>query len=167
MKAKSPHINRHERLQKRIKGQANLSLTSLMDIFTILVFFLLVSSSNPSKLPDVKNLKLPNSVAETDPKDTLVIMVTKDDVLVQDMKVSTVNQIKALKTDLIPSLASELKYRASKTVATLNERGIPEREVTILGDEKTPYTVVRKIMATCSENDYAKISFAVVRGGKQ
>ena len=167
MKAKSPHIKRHERLQKRIKGQANLSLTSLMDIFTILVFFLLVSSSNPSKLPDVKNLKLPNSVAETDPKDTLVIMVTKDDVLVQDMKVSTVNQIKALKTDLIPSLASELKYRASKTVATLNERGIPEREVTILGDEKTPYTVVRKIMATCSENDYAKISFAVVRGGKQ
>ncbi len=167
MKAKSPHTKRHERLQKRIKGQANLSLTSLMDIFTILVFFLLVSSSNPSKLPDVKNLKLPNSVAETDPKDTLVIMVTRDDVLVQDMKVSTVNEIKALKTDLIPSLASELKYRASKTVATLNERGIPEREVTILGDEKTPYTVVRKIMATCSENDYAKISFAVVRGGKQ
>jgi biopolymer transport protein TolR len=118
MKAKSPHIKRHERLQKRIKGQANLSLTSLMDIFTILVFFLLVSSSNPSKLPDVKNLKLPNSVAETDPKDTLVIMVTRDDVLVQDMKVSTVNEIKALKTDLIPSLAAELKYRASKTVAS-------------------------------------------------
>jgi biopolymer transport protein TolR len=167
MKAKSPHVKRHERLQKRIKGQANLSLTSLMDIFTILVFFLLVSSSNPSKLPDVKNLKLPNSVAETDPKDTLTIMVTRDDVLVQNMKVASVNDIKALKADLIPSLASELKYRASKTVAILNERGIPEREVTILGDEKTPYTVVRKIMATCSENDYAKISFAVVRGGKQ
>lgn len=167
MKAKSPHIKRHERLQKRIKAQANLSLTSLMDIFTILVFFLLVSSTNPSKLPDVKNLKLPDSIAETTPKDTLVIMVTRDDVLVQDLKVTTVNDIKALKTDLIPSLASELKYRASKTVATLNERGIPEREVTILGDEKTPYSVVRKIMATCSENDYAKISFAVVRGGKK
>lgn len=167
MKAKSPHVKRHERLQKRIKGQANLSLTSLMDIFTILVFFLLVNSTNPSKLPDAKRLSLPHSIAETTPKDTLVIMVTKDDVLVQDMKVSTVNQIKALNTDLIPSLASELKYRASKTVATVNERGIPEREVTILGDEKTPYTVVRKIMATCSENDYAKISFAVVRGGKQ
>jgi biopolymer transport protein ExbD len=164
---KSPRIKRHERLQRRIKGQANLSLTSLMDIFTILVFFLLVSSSNPSKLPDVKNLKLPNSIAETDPKDTLVIMVTRDDILVQDIKVSTVNQVKALKADLIPSLASELKYRASKTVATLNERGVPEREVTILGDEQTPYSVVRKIMATCSENDYAKISFAVVRGGKQ
>ena len=164
---KSPRIKRHERLQRRIKGQANLSLTSLMDIFTILVFFLLVSSTNPSKLPDVKNLKLPNSIAETDPRDTLVIMVTRDGSLVQDVKVSTVNQVKALKTDLIPSLANELKYRASKTVAPLNERGVPEREVTILGDEQTPYAVVRKIMATCSDNDYAKISFAVVRGGKQ
>ncbi len=167
MKAKSPHVKRHERLQKRLKANANLNLTSLMDIFTILVFFLLVSSTNPSKLPDAKNLKLPDSIAETDVKDTLVVMVTRDDILVQDLKVSTVNEVKALKTDLIPSLATELKYRASQTVAPLNERGIPEREITILGDEKTPYSVVRKIMATCSENDYAKISFAVVRGGKK
>lgn len=167
MKAKSPHVKRHERLQKRIKSQANLNLTSLMDIFTILVFFLLVSSTNPSKLPAAKDLKLPHSVAETTPKDTLVIMLTRGDVLVQDMKVSTINDIKALKTDLIPSLATELKYRASKTVAPLNERGIPEREITILGDETTPYAVVRKIMATCSDSDYAKISFAVVRGGKK
>jgi len=167
MKNTSPRVKRHERLQKRLKGQANLNLTSLMDIFTILVFFLLVSSSNPSKLPDAEKVKLPKSVAETEPKDTVVIMITKDDVLVQDMKVSTVNQIRSLKTDLIPSLAAELKYRASKTVAPLNERGFPEREITILGDETTPYTVIRKVMATCSENDYAKISFAVVHGGKQ
>lgn len=167
MKNKSPRVKRHERLQKRLKSQANLNLTSLMDIFTILVFFLLVSSSNPSKLPDAEKVKLPTSIAETEPKETVVVMITKDDVLVQDMKVTTVNEIKSLKTELIPSLATELKYRASKTVAPLNERGFPEREITILGDESTPYSVVRKVMATCSETDYAKISFAVVRGGKQ
>ena len=164
---KSPRVKRHERLQKRIKGQANLNLTSLMDIFTILVFFLLVSSSNPSKLPDAEKIKLPVSIAETEPKETLVVMITKDDVLVQDMKVGSVSEINALKTDMIPALATELKYRASHTVAPLNERGIPEREILILGDEKTPYSVIRKVMATCSENDYAKISFAVTRGGKQ
>jgi len=76
---KSPRVKRHERLQKRIKGQANLNLTSLMDIFTILVFFLLVSSSNPSKLPDAEKIKLPVSIAETEPKETLVVMITKDD----------------------------------------------------------------------------------------
>ncbi len=167
MKDKSPRVKRHERLQKRIKGQANLNLTSLMDIFTILVFFLLVSSSNPSKLPDAEKIKLPVSLAQTEPKDTLTVMITKDDVLVQGMKIGTINEISALKTDLVPALATELKYRASHTVAALNERGIPEREILILGDEKTPYSVIRKVMATCSENDYAKISFAVTRGGKQ
>jgi hypothetical protein len=59
-----------------------------MDIFTILVFFLLVSSSNPSKLPDASKLKLPVSLAETEPKETIVVMITKDDILVQGMKVS-------------------------------------------------------------------------------
>lgn len=165
---KSPHVKRHERLQKRIKGgQATLSLTSLMDIFTILVFFLLVNSSNPAKLPDTKDLKLPQSISEKDPKENLVVMITNKDILVQEMKVSSVAEVTALKQDLIPALSNELKYRASKTVAPLNERGIPEREVTILGDEKTPYSVIRKVMATCSDSDYAKISFAVVRGGKK
>ena len=167
MRDKSPRVKRHERLQKRIKGQANLNLTSLMDIFTILVFFLLVSTSNPSKLPDASKLKLPVSLAETEPKETIVVMITKEDILVQGMKIGSVNEILRVKDDLIPSLAAELKYRASQTVAPLNERGIPEREVTILGDEKTPYNVIRKVMATCSQNDYAKITFAVVRGGKQ
>ena len=94
-------------------------------------------------------------------------MITKDDVLVQGLKIGTINEIATLKTDLIPNLATELKYRASHTVAPLNERGIPERDILILGDEKTPYSVIRKVMATCSDNDYAKISFAVTRGGKQ
>jgi len=167
MKQKNPRVKRHERLQKRIKGQANLNLTSLMDIFTILVFFLLVSSSNPSKLPNADRIKLPTSIAQTEPKDTLVVMVTKQEVMVQDMKVASLSEVSATTGDLIPSLAAELKYRASRTVAPLNEQGIPEREITILSDEKTPYSVIRKIMATCSQNDYAKISFAVIRGGKQ
>ncbi|PTQ88174.1 ExbD/TolR family protein [Agitococcus lubricus] len=165
---KSPHVKRHERLQRRLKGgQATLSLTSLMDIFTILVFFLLVNSSNPAKLPDTKDLKLPQSIAEKDPKENLVVMITNKDILVQDMQVSSVAAVMALKNDIIPALSTELKYRASKTTPPLNEQGVPEREITILGDQNTPYSVIRKVMATCSDSDYAKISFAVVRGGKK
>ena len=93
MRDKSPRVKCHERLQKRFKGQANLNLTSLMDIFTILVFFLLVSTSNPSKLPDASKLKLPVSLAETEPKETIVVMITKEDILVQGMKIGSVNEI--------------------------------------------------------------------------
>ncbi len=165
--AKSPRVKRHERLQKRIKGQASLSLTSLMDIFTILVFFLLVNSQNPAKLPDITQLQLPVSSAEKDPKEQLIVMITKKDILVQDMHVVSVADAMANKGDVITALGTELRYRAAKTVAPLNEQGIPERDITILSDKDTPYSVVRKVMATCSQNDFAKISFAVARGGKK
>jgi biopolymer transport protein TolR len=164
---KSPRVKRHERLQRRIKGQASLSLTSLMDIFTILVFFLLVNSQNPAKLPDINQLQLPISNAEKDPKEQLVVMITKKEILVQDAHVITVADAMANKGDLIQALGTELRYRASKTVAPLNEQGVPERDITILSDKETPYSVIRKVMATCSQNDFAKISFAVARGGKK
>jgi biopolymer transport protein TolR len=164
---KSPRVKRHERLQKRIKGQANLSLTSLMDIFTILVFFLLVNSQNPAKLPDITQLQLPVSTAEKDPKEQLIVMITKKDILVQDMQIATVAEAMANKTDNIAALGAELRFRAAKTIAPLNEQGIPERDITILSDKDTPYSVIRKVMATCSQNDFAKISFAVARGGKK
>ena len=165
--AQSPRVKRHERLQRRIKGQASLSLTSLMDIFTILVFFLLVNTQNPAKLPDITQLQLPISSAEKDPREQLIVMITKKDILVQDMRVISVVEAMQVQGDNIPSLGAELRYRAAKTVAPLNEQGIPERDITILSDKNTPYSVVRKVMATCSQNDFAKIAVAVARGGKK
>jgi len=166
---KSPRVKRHERLQKRMKrkGSEGLLLTALIDIFANLLFFLLVISQNPSKLPNLADLHLPSSTAEKLPKETLVILVTSKDILVQDMKVSSVADAMLIKDDIIPSLTTELKFRAAKTVAPLNEQGVPEREITILGDKNVPYNVLRKVMATCSQNDYSKMSFAVASGAKQ
>lgn len=166
MKNQSAAARRMERRHKRTKAQASLSLTSLMDIFTILVFFLLVSSQNPAKVPESKDIQLPISTAEKAPKETLVVMVTRKDILVQGVKVASVADVMGTDQPLIMPLADELRYRASKVAPTLNAEGVPEREVTILGDKGTPYSVLRKVMATCSDSDYSKISFAVIRGGK-
>jgi biopolymer transport protein ExbD len=163
---KNARAMRLERRAKRHKAQATLSLTSLMDIFTILVFFLLVNSDNPAKLPPVDAIQLPASLAEAAPKQNLVVMVTKTDILVQDLKVASVAEVAASADMLVPALADELKYRAAKSPAPLNEQGIPEREVTILSDKDTSYKALRKVMATLSDNDYSKISFGVLRGGK-
>lgn len=163
---KDARAMRLQRRAKRHKPQASLSLTSLMDIFTILVFFLLVNSDNPAKLPPVDAIQLPVSLAETLPSQNLVVMVTKSDVLVQDVKVASIAEVMALETPLIPALATELKYRAAKSGAPLNAQGFPEREVTILSDKDTSYKALRKVMATLSDNDYSKISFGVLKGGK-
>ena len=166
---KSPRIKRHERAIRRLrrKGSEGLLLVALIDILANLVFFLLVVSQNPSKLPSVKDLQLPSSIAEKQPKDTVVVMVTPTNILVQDTPIISVADALNIQGDIIEPLSKELKYRASKSGAIpVNEQGIPEREITILGDRKIPYSILRKVMATCSQNDYARMSFAVARGEK-
>lgn len=162
---KTARALRIERRSRRHKPQASLSLTSLMDIFTILVFFLLVNSENPAKLPPTDTIQLPTSLAEKMPEQNLVVMITKTDVLVQDMKVASVAEVLATEANVVPSLADELKYRSAKVAPVLNADGIPEREVTILGDKDISYKALRKVMATLSANDYSKISFGVIKGG--
>lgn len=157
--------HRAKRMDRRHKRSfvAQVNLVSLMDIFTILVFFLLVNSSNTQQLPSQKTIKLPESIAEELPKETLVIMVNNDNILVNGRLVENVATALAMPSDTIPELQKELRYQASKSVAPVNELGIAERDVTIMGDKAIPYKLLRKIMMTCSTNEYSNISLAVLK----
>ena len=76
---------RAKRMEKHHKRKAigSLNLISLMDIFTILVFFLLVNSQDVETLPNAKDLQLPESYAEEKSRENVVIMITADQILVQ------------------------------------------------------------------------------------
>lgn len=148
----------------RLKKPASIQLTSLIDILTVLVFFLLVNSQNVTNIPDSQQLDLPKSTADVRAEETvLTVMVNAKDIVVQGVKVATTADAMQIQGDVIPGLAKELAYRASKAPPKLNEQGIPEREIMILGDKSIPYSLLRKIMATCSASDYSKIAFAVMR----
>ena len=157
----SRRSRRMERNHKRNK-QSALNLVSLMDIFTILVFFLLVSSSNVQQLPSSKDIALPTSVAKKAPKETLVIAITERDILVQGLKVAMISDVLASGDDLIPALEKELKFQASKTLFTVAEKN-KGRSVTIMGDENIPYQLLRKILATCRQANYTHIAFAALQ----
>ncbi|MGB3622000.1 biopolymer transporter ExbD [Ketobacter sp. MCCC 1A13808] len=157
---------RAKRMDRRHKRQTipGINLVSLMDIFTILVFFLLVNSSNTQQLPNQKSIKLPESIAEQMPKETLTIMVNDKNILVNGRAVEEVPDILALSGDNIPALQRELRYQASKSPAVaVNELGVAEREVTIMGDRAIPYALLRRIMMTCSNSEYSRISLAVLK----
>ena len=160
---KSARALRMDRRHKRHQAIPTINLVSLMDIFTILVFFLLVNSSNTQQPPNNKTIELPKSVAEQLPKETLVVMVTENDIIVNGRPVEKVSTILSSATDLIPALQAELLFQARKTVVPVNELGIAEREVTIMGDKDIPYKLLRRIMMTCSQSEYSKISLAVLR----
>lgn len=159
---------RQVRLERRHKRQQNaaLSLTSLMDIFTILLFFLLVSSSSNQKPPDQRYLVLPQSTAEQLPKETVTIQVNRQTILVQGHVVANTQDVIAQEENVILPLKEELDYQATKSAAPLNDQGVPEREITILMDQKMPYEVLKRIMTTCMLTEYSKVSFAVLMAGK-
>lgn len=159
----SRRARRMDRHHARNKPPA-LNLISLMDIFTILVFFLLVSSSSVQQLPKKKDIHLPTSVATKAPKETLIISITQQNILVQGREVATIQQVITDTAPLIDGLQKELKFQASKTRVLKTADGkVKGKAVTIMGDENIPYELLRKILATCRETNYTKIAFAAMQ----
>lgn len=160
---KSSRAKRMERSHRRNKAGASLSLTSLMDIFTILVFFLLVNSSNNQQPPDNPEIVLPESTAQELPNEVLTIQISGRDILVQDEFIAASPDVLAQEEDVIAPLVEELNYRASRSQPVLNKEGIPEREVMVLADRQTPYALIKRVMVSATQTEYSKISFAVLR----
>jgi biopolymer transport protein TolR len=158
---------RMARRHARHKGVAVLNLTSLMDIFTILVFFLLVNSSNTQQPPDNKDIVLPESSAETVPDDVLKIQISSRDIIVQDVRIDSTVSENDNGVPVMKALVEELQFRASRSLPVLNEKGVPEREVMILADRKVPYSTIRNVMVSANQTDYTKISFAVLRKAEE
>lgn len=139
-------------------------MISLMDIFTILVFFLLVSSTTVQDLPSTKKIKLPESIADKLPKETVVIVVNNEDILVQGNKVVDVNSVIRSKKPEITPLKEALLNQAKRIIVKKTPDGKPiNRDVTIMGDKEIPYKLLKKIMYTCTLASYGNISLAVMR----
>lgn len=154
---------RMKRRHERRKGGAALNLVSLMDIFTILVFFLLVSSGEVESLPNPRDVRLPESTADTPSRETVVVLVTSDEVLVQGRAVARVADVLAGDEIVIPALRDALEEQTARTVRTDLGEDSAAREVTIMGDRALPYRLLKKIMATCTEADYGRVSLAVLQ----
>ena len=153
-----------QRHHKRNKSTVGFNMVSLMDIFTILVFFLLIHSSDVEVLPSVKSLQLPESVAEKLPRQNVIVLVNEQDILVQGRKVATVASVYQSGGVIIAPLKAELDYQVKKGMRTeKSEQDARRREITIMGDKEIPYRLLKRIMVTCLSANYHKISLAVVK----
>ena len=160
---KSNRAKRMQRHHARMRRGAGLNLVSLMDIFTILVFFLLVNSAEVQTLETPKDIKLPESIAENKPRETVVVHISQDQVLVQGTPVTTLAQVDALDGNIIEPLKLALKQQSDRVLRDASSADAASREVTILGDRELPYRILKKIMATCTDADYGKLSLAVIQ----
>jgi len=154
---------RMRRMARNRKAVATLNLTSLMDVFTILVFFLLVNSASTEVLETPKQLKLPTSVVEEKPRETVVIFVSATEVTVQGETVALVEDILAAQGQNVPAIGARLA-EVSDSVIGLSTRNVAKsREVTILADRSVPFNVVKKVMSTCTSQGFERISLAVIQ----
>jgi biopolymer transport protein TolR len=147
--------------KERNKSMVDLNLVSLIDIFTILIFFLLSNTTEVEVLPSTKAVRLPESHADKTPKDTVVVIVDQTDIVVQGRKVATVADAMKSDDDLIAPLQAELELQSKRTIRAADAK--ENQTVTIMGDKDISYELLRRVMKTCSKANYSEVSFAVQR----
>lgn len=153
-------IKRMERSRKKL---APLNLTSLMDVFTILVFFLLANSSSSEVVTAPKQIKLPDSVVETKPRETLVILVGPEAILMQGDPVVSTAELLDGKQERIAAIAERLELLERNIIGISTKTAIASQEITILADRTIPFRVLKKVMSTCTDSGYSRISLAVIQ----
>jgi len=159
-------MQRMARAHKKNKGTGGLSLVSLMDVFTILVFFLLVNSSSSDVMEPPKNIKLPDSSVEAKPRETVIVMITPEHVLVQGDPVITTQEVVDSKLAVIEQVKERLLLQQKKVVGISTKVVAESKEVTVLAHRTVPFHLMKKVMASCTSAGYGKISLAVVQKAK-
>ncbi len=160
----SRRIKRMSRNRVKIK---KMNLTSLMDVFTILVFFLLINSGSVELLEAPKDVELPESREESKPRETVVIFVSMENVLVQGKIVAHVDDILKGKAETMDPIIARLAELKENIVGTSTMTVAKSQEVTILADKSVPFVVVRKIMSACTVEGYENVSLAVIQKPSQ
>jgi len=147
--------------------QPGLNLVSLMDVFTILVFFLLVNSSSSDVLEPPKQIKLPDSVVETKPRETVVVMVTEEAILVQGEAVALISDVMESKSPIIEDVKNRLVQQRKRVIGVSTKTVAESKEVTILAHRTIPFKLLKKVMSSCTSAGYGKISLAVIQKASQ
>jgi biopolymer transport protein ExbD len=155
------------RMTRNKRTVPKINLTSLMDVFTVLVFFLMINSATVETLQQPKQIRLPESVIEEKPRETVVIFVGHEQVLVQGEAVASIADILASGDGVIEPIAVRLAELSESVIGLSTQTVAQSQEVTVLADKTIPFHVLKKIMATCTRQGYTRVSLAVVQKNGQ
>jgi biopolymer transport protein ExbD len=142
-------------------GHGMPALIPMIDMLVILVVYMLVHTADYEILPNTKNIAIPQSVSEAKPRQSTVMMVTRDTVFVNGVPTATVAEIEAA-PELVNEPLRERLASESQRRTLLSPNDPAAREVTVLADKSLPYAVLKKIMSTATAADIGKLSLAVI-----
>jgi len=151
--------------QIRNKADAELNLIPMIDILSVMVSFLLVYSTEVEVVQNSKSIDIPQSISQQRPRQTVVVMLTKEDLFVQGERVASIADVRNSPDAIIAPLRTALK-RPMLVGDAMTEKDIADREITVMADKQIPYEVLKKVMSTCTDADYGRLSFALVEKEK-
>jgi len=155
--------SRTKRHKNKFAINTGLNLVSLMDIFTIILLFLLFNVSGEEEaitVPDI--VRLPVSIASVKPVPVTTVYITGDSILVGDKKVADTQDVIKSDEPGIGSLENELIMQMSQDEQDADKEG-NRRKIIIMGDKMIPFTILNKVMYTCSWAGYQTLSLAVIQ----
>jgi biopolymer transport protein ExbD len=158
MKPLTPLQRRKER-KSRNENALDMNLVSLIDVFTLLIFFLM-SNVGVETLASARAVQLPESMSQKAPKETLLVVVTASEILVGSSVVANVADALAAPDDVIQPLKAALDVEAAREVIR-KENEADSKRVTIMGDKDIPYRLLKKVMVSAARAGYSDVSFAV------
>lgn len=170
--AAPPDAQRRKRKRRDLVEPEPLAITSLMDIMTIILVFLLKSySANPVQLKGGDDLKLPFSTADQEPAESAAITVTLNNILVTDDSVAKLERGEVSESDLsaggfmIDPLFEALQKEVDKQkkIEKYNKKAKFTELVTIIADRNVPFSLLSKVMYTAGQASFSKFKFAVVK----
>jgi len=153
-------------MPRKVREDAHLNLIPMIDILSVLVAFLLVYSTEVEVIQNSKGVVIPESRNDVRPKQSVVVMVTKDDIFVAGERVASLAEVSDPHTQLIESLRTVLQRPIAGLDAAARDAALNSHEVTVMADKDLPYEVLRKVLATCTAAAYGKISLAVLQKEK-
>ena len=161
------NTRRIRRMSRNRTKITKMNLTSLMDVFTILVFFLLVNSGSVEVMEAPRGVELPESLVEEKPRETVVIAVSAEDVMVQGRVVARVADILEGDRAALEPLMNRLAEIKNNVIGPTTREVAGSQEVTILADKTVPFIVVKTLMSTCTNEGFENVSLAVIQKPSQ
>ena len=152
---------RREMRRANPKGFVPLNLTPLIDIFTLLVCFLLVGFQGDVQIPSIKGMKLPISSALDTPTPALTLVLTPTEIRINE------KVIQPMGTGNYAALTLALEAEAQHFKPVMTTNGVGERGVILLADKSIPYRELQQILAICSQTHFGHVSLAVNKEAKR
>jgi len=147
-----------------------MNITSLMDVLTIMLLFLLKNySADGSILTNADNLVLPNSESKKKPAEVnLQIAVTQDMILVDNQPIAPTEDARNIPQEAPDPVITKLEERLKAEIAKEEEMvrlgalNAVQGRVIVQVDKNIDFDVLFKLMNTCGKSGYNNMNFAVM-----